>query len=231
MSSLWRDAAGASQDRREITGERGFARAARRLADIVDSEITHASKSGEHSPQEVWSELDREVFRYYGLDEADVAIVDDAFEFIIPAMQPRLDRSPPKLWEKPTFEERKRYALSLCRSLSGWLRGGVHACLGAASDDFTLLRLTFSDTSGEAYSERNSGLLRDAISRIGGTIALEASRNLQLVPDLRVASGDNLFLLKPNRRRDWLASAAEADAGDIAADLHGSSVHSQVSSQ
>ena len=205
--------------------------AARRLADIVDSEITHASKSGEHSPQEVWSELDREVFRYYGLDEADVAIVDDSFEFIIPAMQPRLDRSPPKLWEKPTFEERKRYALTLCRSLSGWLRGGVHACLEAASDDFTLLRLTFSDTSGEAYSERNSGLLRDAISRIGGAIALEASRNLQLVPDLRVASGDNLFLLKPNRRRDWLASAAEADAGDIAADLHGSPVHSQVSSQ
>ena len=43
--------------------------------------------------------------------------------------------------------------------------------------------------------------------------------NVQLVPDLRVVIGRDMYLVKPMQLRHWLRSVALADAEQIAAEL------------
>jgi hypothetical protein len=45
------------------------------------------------------------------------------------------------------------------------------------------------------------------------------TRNVQIVPDLRVFIGDDLYLLKPRKKRFWLYSSALDEADAIAAEL------------
>jgi hypothetical protein len=194
------------------------------LVALIDQEIDHAKSSNSRAPDAVWKALDDMVARYYGLDDDDIAVINDTFDYIIPAMQPRLDRPAPKLWKVPSGRQREVYSLSLCRALTRWVEGGVSAQLVATSPDYNLLKLTFGESEKLEYNEASNERLREAIARIGHGIGIETSRNLQLVPDLRIAVGEHLYLIKPNRIRDWLESYALADADDIAADLFNWSV-------
>lgn len=193
--------------------------AEQRLIELIDAETKHAKYSVGKAPAAVWNTLDRLVAQYYGLDEDDIAVINDTFDYIIPAMQPRLGKPAPKLWNNANALQRAQYSLSLCRSLMRWVKGSVNASLVATSPDYSLLRLTFGCAGDLHYTEENQTDLRDAVARIGVEVGGEISRNLQLVPDLRIAIGNDLYLLKPNRVRNWLQSYAQADADDIAADL------------
>jgi N-6 DNA Methylase len=194
-------------------------RAEEHLVNLIDQEIMNAKYINDRAPDHVWYDLDELVAQYYGLDDEDITIINDTFEYIIPAMQPRFDRPAPELWQPPCRQQRENYVLGLCRALKRWVEGGVSARLLAKSPDYILLKLTFDESKRPEYREDSIEGLREAISRIGDGIGIETSRNLQLVPDLRIAIGRDLYLVKPNRIRDWLESYAQADADDIAADL------------
>lgn len=43
--------------------------------------------------------------------------------------------------------------------------------------------------------------------------------NVQLIPDLRIVDGRDMYLVKPSAARHWLRSTALADAEQIAAEL------------
>ena len=68
------------------------------------------------------------------------------------------------------------------------------------------------------YSERNLAL-GEALARVSRAMNRPLPGNLHQLGSLRVYTGQDLYLVKPNRMRFWTRSAARADAEDILIDL------------
>lgn len=163
-------------------------------------------------------DLDQLVFDYYGLDERDVALIEDTFRYIIPAMQPRRNAGLQKIWGNSRYEHRKAYAAMLCEALGPYFSEPVFASLAALSSDVAILKLTIgADTSD--YREDAPPELVPFLRSIADSLPMPLPGNVQLVPDLRFVIGADMYLVKPLQLRHWLRSTALADAEQIAAEF------------
>ena len=96
----------------------------------------------------------------------------------------------------------------------------MYAALETMNADLGVLRLSLETSkSTVGYIEETGHVLQEALSRISQHISQPLDGNFQLLPDLRVFIGKNLYLVKPMQRRFWLRSTALADADAIATDL------------
>src|SRR3546814_2537087 len=86
--------------------------------------------------------IDRLVFDYYGLDDSDVAIVEDTVHSIIPAMQPRRSAGLQRIWTQADSAQRAEYDLMLLEALSPHFRVPVKASLAALSQALAVLKLS-----------------------------------------------------------------------------------------
>ena len=171
------------------------------------------------------SRLDGPCYRYFGLGEEEIALVEDAVDNVIPSIQPRRGGSV-DLWRLPDRYDRVSYASMLIESLKPWFDESVvvNAVLEARNDDLALLRLRLADRAGrEAYREEDDRDIGQALQRLADQIGLQLPGNFQLVPDFRLFADDSLYLIKPLQRRFWLRSSAITDADAVAADLHDAS--------
>ena len=167
------------------------------------------------------SRLDGPCYRYFGLGDEEIAVVEDAVDNVIPYVQPHRGASV-GLWRAADESDRESYAGTLVGSLSPWFdeNAAVNVALEACNDDLALLQLRLVDrTEREPYREENVQHVGDALRRLAGRIDVPLPGNFQLVPDFRLFAGDSLYLVKPLQRRFWLRSAAIADADAVAADL------------
>ena len=171
---------------------------------------------------EIEERLDRLVYLYYGLTDDEIAVVEDGLQIIIPSVQPRRGAEPP-LWQPSRQEDWKLYFQTLSRALGGWFAGEeiVAGDIVGHNHDLAILRLGFrSSTSGESFSVLPAEeLLCETLDRIHQELPQERSRNLHLLPDLRVFLDDDLYLVKPRAIRFWLRSTALDDVDAIAAHL------------
>ena len=167
-------------------------------------------------------EIDDLACEFFCLSEEEKILVEDTVEHVIPAVQPNRGRSP-VLWRPASPEERRAYARMLARSLADWLDGdgSIGTRLVARNDDLAILRLSLRDGPGVFdYAEDDDESVAAALFRLAEHIHQPLSGNFQTLPDFRVFAGRDLFLVKPAGKRFWLRSAALADAGAIALDLH-----------
>ena len=197
--------------------------ASEKLIAVIDREIANLGLplTSDQNDSTTLSEIDRWSYEYFCLSNDEIILIDDMIERIMPAVQPH-QGSFPDLWKSPTEPERREYAATLMRSVDEWLQGGnrLHATLEAKNADIGVLRLALNGSDqGLAYNEEDVVLLGDALSRIMQHIHQPIAGNFQLMPDLRVFIGKNLYLVKPMQRRFWLRSAALSDADSIAGDL------------
>ncbi len=166
--------------------------------------------------------LDRLVYLYYGLSEDDVAVVEDGLRTIIPSVQPRRGTEPP-LWRPSQPEDWRPYFHTLARALGGWFAGEeiVFGELIGYNQDLAVLKLGFRPSApGENFVIRPADeRLRETLSSLRAALPREQSKNLHLLPDLRVFLDDDLYLVKPRAIRSWLRSTALDDADAIAAHL------------
>ncbi len=95
-------------------------------------------------------EIDELVYEYYGLDRQDIALIEDSFNFIIPAMQPRRNAGLQTIWHNSKPQERKDYAATLCTALRPWFREALSATLSAKSSDSAIVKLSLSDGSKDS---------------------------------------------------------------------------------
>lgn len=167
---------------------------------------------------DVLSKIDRLVFDYYGLDASDVAIVEDTFNTVIPAMQPRRNAGLQPIWAAASPGQREAYAAMLCKALAPHFRVPVSASLAARATDVAVLKLTIGDAV-TPYAENTSSEFNDFLTPITAKLSMEMPGNVQLIPDLRIVDGRDMYLVKPAAVRHWLRSTALADAEQIAADL------------
>lgn len=196
-------------------------KAAVKLVALV--EAAHASANGQFSlsgdDSDPLGELDRLAYEYFCLSKDEIALIDDAVDMILPALQPH-EGAFPSLWKAPTSRERRTYATALLQSISAWFpsKTSITACLEAFSSDLAILCLSL-DGTGNSYSETADGSIAEVLAEISEHIHQPLDGNFQLVPDLRVFVGKRLYLIKPMQMRFWMRSAALADADAIAMDL------------
>lgn len=190
---------------------------------IAIVEAANASASGQFSltndDSNTLRELDRLTYEYFCLSKDEIALIDDAVDLILPALQPH-EGAFPNLWKAPTGPERKAYATMLLESIGAWFPRGtsITACLEAFSSDLAILCLSL-DGTGTTYLEAANGSIAEVLGRISNHIRQPLDGNFQLIPDLRVFVGKRLYLIKPMQMRFWMRSAALADADAIALDL------------
>lgn len=193
--------------------------AAQKIVRQIDKAIKQANNVLQAST-DLYSEIDVLVYDYYGLDAHDIALIEDSFKYIIPAMQPRRNAGLQIIWGNSKFEHRRAYAAMLRDALKPWFRGPIFASLAAKSADVAILKLTLDKSQkGRSYSENISTNVDRFLSDISANLPTTLPGNVQLIPDLRFIIGHDMYLVKPLQLRHWLRSVALADAEQIAAEF------------
>ncbi|WHZ38359.1 class I SAM-dependent DNA methyltransferase [Sagittula sp. MA-2] len=187
------------------------------IIELIDREIAEADKllAMEFDPR---GEIDRLVYEYYGLGEHEIALIEDTFRYIIPAMQPRRSAGLQKIWASSNYENRAGYAAAICEALSPCFRQPIQASLAARSADIAVLKLSIVPRVDE-YREEVLPEVGQFLQSIQANLPIRLPGNVQVVPDLRFVIGSDMYLVKPMQLRHWLRSTALADAEQIAAEL------------
>ena len=198
--------------------------AANELVSLVDEMVKSVQRplTLRSSDNEIFNELDRLAYIYFCLSNEEIAVVDDAVENIIPAVQPS-QGSFPEIWKPTDHKDRQAYATTLAHSMAQWFDrdSAIRIMLEARNSDLAVLRLTLEEGSRTTgYVEENDRSVGDVLTDLFAHIHHPLPGNFQLMPDFRLFIGNSLYLVKPAQRRFWLRSAALADADAIALDLH-----------
>ena len=202
--------------------ERAFA-ASKDLTALVD--VTAERLSGPISAPDALSdlltEIDRLVFEFFCLSDQEIMLVEDTIKYIVPAIQPRRSTFP-AIWQPTGEGDRREYARVLVSAVSDWMNPNkrASAALVARNDDMAILRLRqISPGRDTGYVEETDSQVGDVLAEISRAVGDELPGNLQQMPDLRVYANEDMYLVKPNRKRFWMRSCALVDAEQIAIDL------------
>ncbi|MFC1750511.1 class I SAM-dependent DNA methyltransferase [Pseudomonadota bacterium] len=171
------------------------------------------------------ADIDNIVYRYFDLTSADISLIEDALHYIIPSMQPRAkSKKIPPLWECTTERDWKLYGECLAESLGHWLSGDSRAVTEfvGSSPDLSIVGVRITDDKSEpAFQMRKTQDIDLLLEKIWKALPTSLPGNFQLIPDLRIFIDDVLYLVKPRKRRFWLASTALADSDAIATEILG----------
>lgn len=207
----------------DLPGPERSRKAARSLVAIVDNEIA-SFRDGFALANEndgVLARVDELAYEYFCLSSDEITLVEDAVQFVLPAVQPH-QGSFPAIWKTTTESQRKLYAETLVHSLEPWFEGdrAVNIRLEAYNADLAVLRLTLCSEREQAkYNERSDSTVGEVLANLFENIHRPLPGNFQLLPDFRVFDEKHLYLVKPMQFRFWLRAAALADADAIALDL------------
>lgn len=198
-------------------------KAAKALVAIIDKALTSADSDFalESDVSDVLNKVDKHAYDYFCLSKEEITLIEDAVQFILPAVQPH-QGSFPSIWKTTTDADRSEYAQALVHALGNWFSGdqAVNVRLEAHNTDLAIIRLTLcAKKEAQAYREVGDPEVRDLLARLFKNVHQPLPGNFQLMPDFRIFEGKNLYLVKPMQRRFWLRSSALADAGAIALDL------------
>ena len=193
------------------------------LIALVDRMIESAGGSFELRENEGnhFEEIDRLTCEFFCLSDEEIILVDDTVEWILPSIQPRSSLFP-DLWKPADLNARRSYAITLVRGMEEWFDRDctIGIRLEARNDDLAILRLTLEEGRKKTgYTEKNNGSVGAVLARLPEHVHQPLPGNFQLMPDFRIFAGNDLYLVKPTRRRFWLRSAALADADAIALNL------------
>ena len=197
--------------------------AASALVSLIDGAVVSARERFELEVNDdgLLTELDSHCYRYFGLGDAEIALVEDSVVNLIPSVQPPAARFV-DLWSPARPEDRETYASTLTSSIAQWISNdrAVRVELEARNKDLALLHLRLVERQDwKKYREQNDEAVGAALARLGARMDVPLPGNFQLVPDFRLFVGRSLYLVKPLQRRFWLRSAAIADADAIAMEL------------
>jgi hypothetical protein len=198
--------------------------AADKIVSILDDLLLNkdAFSQGQFPNNETIEKLNQLVYRYYGLTEPELILIEDTLNYILPSIQPGNKNNPP-LWENAVKKQWQEYIATLLTSLEEWLSDGSHlsATLIADNPDVLLLGLKIEQSRPKQLITfiEQGGKFNATLSKINEELKQQVSRNFQLIPDLRIFVDDTLYLLKPRIMRFWLKSTALNDADAIIADL------------
>ncbi len=130
----------------------------------------------------LFDDLDSHCYRYFGLGEEEIALVEDSVACVIPSVQPHSGNLV-DLWRSAGPNERETYASTLTRSLSQWFGEdtAIRVELEARNNDLALVHLRLVDRQGwEAYRERNDETVRKALAWLRADMDVPLPGNFRL---------------------------------------------------
>lgn len=168
---------------------------------------------------ELLERVDHLVYDYFGLTKREILLVEDTVKYVAPSIQPTSSSLTP-IWRHPTKRDRRAYASALRAGLVEWIEeGSVNVAVIARNEDLTVVRLRLCATADRATYEEHDVEVGQALATVAEAMDKPLPGNLHRLGNLRVYSGHDLYLVKPNRMRFWTRSAARVDAEQIAVDL------------
>ena len=173
---------------------------------------------------EDWTELDAAVFDLYALDEVERTVVEDG---LFRATW-QWDEGRRHAVADVQDEELRRYAGTFLSTMDAWLAGSGGRCMRAeiysmgSRSPVRVVRFVLGDNCGggpDLRVVRPDGPLHDVLARIGRRAQIRISSALVGLRDLRVHAGDEVCIIKPAARRNWLRVNAIEDADAVIQDV------------
>ena len=196
---------------------------------LLDGVSNEPEWQRDHAYDRVQSSLFELVYEYFGIGKTDQQLIAEMAKWIVPSIQPAdYDQLTTPLLRRPSREEITLYASTLGAELREWrgLRRGagaliVSAVLGDDSDFFGAVRITTDRNGSDATqivhsADEFSKLLVELEQALHDAVSGRSARELFRIPNLLALANNAFYLIKPLRRRFWLAKAAFSDADQIA---------------
>lgn len=203
-----------------------LAHVSQRVAELVAvPQLLQGARYGELRP-----ELDEAVFNYFGLDEAERALVRETVEILLPSIRPRsfksLDTPAQHIAGSSDFE---KYAKGLGDALTSWRtkakgrgRFEVQVTTGdprrAGPSGVVRVRYAQAPTKEASIkTEVSDDLVAETLAQLRtvGLRAIPSGDMLTLVPDVYLWLEDSLYVVRALTRRNWSLRQALRDAEHI----------------
>ncbi len=196
--------------------------AARGLISLIDG----ASRKLDNPMQppdlldQMLNEIDRLACDYFVLTEREMLVVDETWEYIVPALQPGPSAFP-RIWKPPSDEQRREYAQVLTSSLDDWTEADsrVSVTLVAKNHDLAVLRLRLCAMQDRVEYREESNEVGRLLVEVARESNTELPGNIHQVSNLRMYAGDDMYMVKPNSLRFWMRTAARDDAEQVVVDI------------
>ncbi len=197
---------------------------ARDVDDICDleRELRKSARNDRYDTSLV-AELDKAVFKLYGLDRFEQVLVEDMVNHTID-LQRNHEKSETLL--RPSVTECRKYAEHVIAVIQPFLEMRKKRRLVAdvldANAPLQVVRFTIMRASGNGRP--NVGVekvadLNAVLNDVARNLDEEISRGIHTRRHLRVYSGDSIYVVKPSQRRFWTRSAGLNDGDAILKDL------------
>lgn len=179
---------------------------------------------------EIQNALDKAVFKYFGLNESEQALVRETVDILMPSIRPRSFKSLDTPAQATAhLEDFRTYGNALAASLTTWRErtggGGRFHVAVVASDPARegpsgIVRVSYANevtAPATASAELNDDLVLTTLTqlRAAGLMAISSGDALQLIPDAHVWIDGSLYLVRPLSRRSWTVRQALRDAEHI----------------
>lgn len=179
---------------------------------------------------ELRSDLDQAVFRYFGLTPEEKVLVDETVAILMPSIRPRsfksLDTPAQRAADADDFST---YAHALGEALTSWRTRtggkGRFSVNVVASDPNRagpagIVRITYAEkptTTPVVDTKVNDDLVLQTLGqlRTSGLRAIPSGDSLTLVPDAHLWIDGSLYLVRPLTQRSWTVRQALRDAEHI----------------
>ena len=163
-------------------------------------------------------DLDRLVFSYLGLRPEEISAIQENVSLIRKAAQPARNGVIPELWKEAGQQQWDEYSQHLGNALTHHMAENVRAVASvhAYSRDAAVVRITrqYKDANGlfPPIQHEKAIPLTNLPEDILQRLERDMGGNLYLQRCVLVVTEQYTYLIKPNQRRFWLASAAYTDA-------------------
>ncbi|MDE0446493.1 MAG: N-6 DNA methylase [Spirochaetaceae bacterium] len=175
---------------------------------------------GRTSEERDWKSLDEAVFDLYGLDDEDRLVVRDGlFRASWQWQEGRLRSVAPA-----NLPDLQAYARAFLATMDAWLgasnRRRMRAEIYRLPDDapLRLIRFVLEETPGpsrDVHVITPEGTLSTVLAGIGARTGVRITEELVGLRDLRVHAADEVSIIKPAARRNWLRVQALEDADGV----------------
>lgn len=177
--------------------------------------------------QSVRDELDKAVFTYFGLTEAEQTLVTETVEVLMPSIRPRSFKSLDTRAQRTAGEKNFHiYAEALAEALASWRdrTGGYgHFTVSVVASDPAragpsgIVKVAYAQSKrvkSSVSAAINDALVIETLATLRkfGLRTIPSGDHLMLVPDAHLWIDGSLYLVRPLTHRNWTVRQALRDA-------------------
>ena len=173
--------------------------------------------------REVDDKIETLVYKFYDLTDDEKFLVEDTVNLIIPNTQPsRKSKKSHRLLQACNDNDLFSYLSILLNTLNDWIEGRSTKVIGKIikSDlPLSIAKLTITNGKAGRLSNDNDESIADIIRKVYRFLPRKVSRNLYMLRNLRIFDKEDLYIIKPNRIKEWTRTSALNDADSIFYDI------------